>query len=101
MTILCGIAAWPQTCPGVVVPGQLAYHAADAPSGTTSRDQRMTPEEGGTYYDRQEVRGPAERETAMFSALPGLIHHAIDNAPWFAERLGGIEPDRITSCAAL
>ena len=61
----------------------------------------MSPEEGGTYYDRQEVRAPAERETSMLNALPGLVRHAIDNAPWFAERLAGIEPDQVTSRAAL
>ena len=55
------------------------------------------PEQGAAYYDRQEVRDPAEREVATFHALPGLIRHALDNAPYFAERLAGIDPDRVTS----
>ena len=33
------------------------------------------PETGGTYYDRQEVRDPDERESSIFNALPGLIRH--------------------------
>ena len=52
------------------------------------------PETGGTYYDRQEVRNPAEREASMFHALPGLIRHALDNAPFFAELLAGNRPGR-------
>lgn len=59
------------------------------------------PETGASYYDRQEVRDPAEREAALFNGLPGLIRHALDNAPCFAERLAGIDPDAITSRAAL
>lgn len=56
---------------------------------------------GATYYDRQEVRDAAERESAMFHALPGLIRHALDNAPHFAATLAGVEPDSVTSRAAL
>jgi phenylacetate-CoA ligase len=59
------------------------------------------PETGATYYDRQEVRNPGEREMAIFHALPGLLRHALDNAPYFAELLGGIDPDAVTSRAAL
>ena len=55
------------------------------------------PETGGTYYDRQEVRNPADREASTFHALPGLLRHALDNAPYFAEQLAGIEPDAIAS----
>ena len=59
------------------------------------------PETGGTYYDRQEVRDPEERESSIFNALPGLIRHALDNAPYFAETLAGIEPDNVASRADL
>ncbi len=59
------------------------------------------PETGGTYYDRQEVRDPEERESSIFNALPGLIRHALDNAPFFAELLGGVDPDMIASRADL
>lgn len=58
-------------------------------------------ETGGTYYDRQEVRDPEERESSIFNALPGLIRHALDNAPHFAETLAGIEPDNVASRADL
>jgi phenylacetate-CoA ligase len=54
-------------------------------------------ETGTTYYDRQEVRSPADREASIFHALPGLIRHALDNAPFFAEHLAGLQPDAITS----
>jgi phenylacetate-CoA ligase len=59
------------------------------------------PETGATYYDRQEVRNPGEREMAIFHALPGLIRHALDNAPHFAELFEGVDPDAVTSRAAL
>ncbi|MFZ1428657.1 MAG: AMP-binding protein [Geminicoccaceae bacterium] len=55
------------------------------------------PETGGTYYDRQEVRDPDERESSIFNALPGLIRHALDNAPFFSELLAGVDPDTIVS----
>ena len=58
------------------------------------------PETGGSYYDRQEVRNPADREASTFHALPGLLRHALDNAPYFAEQLAGIEPDAIASRGA-
>jgi len=58
-------------------------------------------ENGRTYFDRQEVRDALERERSIFHALPGLIRHAIDNAPFFREQLAGIEPDSVTSRAAL
>lgn len=59
------------------------------------------PESGAVFYDRQEVRKPAEREQAIFHALPGLIRHALDNAPAFARHLGDIDPDTIVDRAAL
>lgn len=52
---------------------------------------------GGTYYDRQEVRRPEERKSSIFNALPGLIRHALDNAPFFADLLAGIDPDAVAS----
>jgi phenylacetate-CoA ligase len=58
-------------------------------------------ENGRTYFDRQEVRDPSERERSIFHALPGLIRHAIDNAPFFREQLAGIEPDAVSSRDAL
>jgi phenylacetate-CoA ligase len=59
------------------------------------------PETGGTYYDRQEVRNPEEREASIFHALPGLIRHALDNAPFFADLLIGVDPDAVASRADL
>jgi phenylacetate-CoA ligase len=59
------------------------------------------PENGGVFYDRQEVRNPAEREQSLFHALPGLVRHALDNAPFFSRALHGIDPDQVTDRAAL
>lgn len=59
------------------------------------------PESGGVFYDRQEVRKPAEREQAIFHALPGLIRHALDNAPAMAAHLGDLDPDQVVDRAAL
>lgn len=56
---------------------------------------------GDAYFDRQEVRDPQQRETSMFHALPGLLRHAIDNAPLFAERLSSIDPSAIRTREAL
>jgi phenylacetate-CoA ligase len=58
-------------------------------------------ENGRTYFDRQEVRDANERERSIFHALPGLIHHAVDNAPFFREHLAGIDPDLVTSRSVL
>ncbi len=54
-----------------------------------------------TYWDRQEVRSSADREFATFGALPGLIRHAIDNAPFYAGRFDGIDLDAINNREAL
>jgi phenylacetate-CoA ligase len=59
------------------------------------------PENGATYYDRQEVRNAADRERSIFHALPGLLRHAIDNSAHYAGALKGIEPDSVTDRAAL
>lgn len=59
------------------------------------------PESGATYYDRQEVRNAADRERSIFHALPGLLRHAIENSPYYAEALRGLEPDGVTDRAAL
>ncbi|MGD9509800.1 MAG: phenylacetate--CoA ligase family protein [Geminicoccaceae bacterium] len=58
-------------------------------------------EHSATFYDRQEIRDPADREAALFHALPGLVRHALDNASFFAGHLGAIEPDAVTSRAEL
>ena len=59
------------------------------------------PDTKAIFFDRQEVRSAAEREAAIFHALPGLVRHALDNAPGIAGQLNGIEPDRVASPAVL
>ena len=61
----------------------------------------MMPETSATYYDRQEVRNAADRERAIFHALPGLIRHAIDNSPHYAASLRGVDADAVTDRSAL
>lgn len=53
------------------------------------------------YFDALETRDPADRERAVFDALPAQIRHAKRNAPGWAGLLRDVEPDAITSRAAL
>lgn len=59
------------------------------------------PDEAQAYFDRQEVRDPADREASLFQALPGLLRHAIDNSPYFAARFSDIKASDICSRGAL
>jgi phenylacetate-CoA ligase len=52
------------------------------------------------HYDTLETREPAIREADLFSRLPDMLRQAMA-APAYAERLGGIDPARVTSRAAL
>ena len=52
------------------------------------------------HFDSLETRDPAERERDLMSRLPELIARAA-GAPGWAEQLGGVEPESITSRAAL
>jgi phenylacetate-CoA ligase len=54
-----------------------------------------------TYYDDLETRGPASREAALLSALPGLVAHAQKAAPAFGKLLAGVDAATVTSRAAL
>ncbi len=53
------------------------------------------------YCDALETRPPAQRETALMSALAAQIAHAKAHAPAFASSLAGIDAAAITSRAAL
>lgn len=53
------------------------------------------------HFDTLETRSPAEREAALFAALPGLIAHARAHGAAWARRLADIDPATITSRAAL
>ncbi len=52
------------------------------------------------HFDSLETRDPAEREQALFAALPGILAHAMQ-APGWARHLAGIDPQSVTSRAAL
>jgi phenylacetate-CoA ligase len=64
-------------------------------------DVRSSPEGKGVFYDRLEVRAAKSRDKSMLTALPGFLHQAIESAPAVAVQLKGIDPDRVTSFAAL
>lgn len=51
-------------------------------------------------FDTLETRDPAEREATLFARLPAILKQAA-MAPAYAERLKGIDPDRIGSREAL
>lgn len=53
------------------------------------------------HYDDLETREPAVREAALFARLPGLICHAIGQAPGWARQLDRVDPKAITSRDAL
>jgi phenylacetate-CoA ligase len=55
----------------------------------------------GVHYDPLETRDPAQRDAQLLAALPGLLHHARESAPALGAHLAGLDPDRITSFAAL
>jgi len=53
------------------------------------------------YYDFLETRDPAEREKALLAALPAQIAHAKKNAPGFSRILADVDPQSVTTRAAL
>ena len=59
----------------------------------------MTATEG--FYDTLETRDPAEREAALMAALPEQVALAKRRAPAYAALLAEIEPESVTSRAAL
>jgi phenylacetate-CoA ligase len=54
-----------------------------------------------SHFDRLEVRTPEEREAHLFSELPSRIAHARSKSPYFAEILGGVQPNDVNSRRAL
>jgi len=54
-----------------------------------------------THFDTLETRDPELRRKQQLASLRGQLAHAKANAPAFAQRLAGIEPDDVTSPEAL
>ena len=52
------------------------------------------------YYDQLEVRETAQRERALFDAMPAIITRAL-TAPGWARHLSGVDPASVASRAAL
>ena len=52
------------------------------------------------HYDSLEIRDPATRERAQFAQLPQFLGRAM-TAPGWAKHLAGIDPNSVTSRAAL
>jgi phenylacetate-CoA ligase len=53
------------------------------------------------HYDALETRDPAERERALFAALPRQIERARERSARYRELLSGVAPDDIATRAAL
>lgn len=53
------------------------------------------------HYDSLEARTPVEREAMLMAALPGQVAYASKNSAAFAEILRGVDPEHVTSRAAL
>lgn len=53
------------------------------------------------YFDALETRSQEVRERQQMAALPSLISFAKSYAPAYAELLAGVDPDAVTSPAAL
>jgi phenylacetate-CoA ligase len=53
------------------------------------------------HYDALESRSPAEREAALFAALPALLARAKSTAPGWGRILAGHDPAAVRSRAAL
>jgi phenylacetate-CoA ligase len=54
-----------------------------------------------SYFDRLEIRDPEQREREQIAALVRQIAHAKAHAPAFAKSLAGVDPQAVTSRAAL
>jgi phenylacetate-CoA ligase len=54
-----------------------------------------------SHFDTLETRDPELRRKQQLASLRGQIAHAKANAPAFAQRLAGVDPDDITSPEAL
>src|SRR5262245_23611225 len=55
---------------------------------------------GDRHYDSLETRDPDDRERDFFGRLPDLIALAL-SAPGWASQLAGVDPNAVTSRAAL
>ena len=54
-----------------------------------------------SFFDANETRDAATRETALMAALPGIIAAAQGSAPAYRKRLAGIRPETIANRQAL
>jgi phenylacetate-CoA ligase len=55
---------------------------------------------GDRHYDSLEIRDPDDRERELFGRLPDLVAVAL-SAPGWATQLAGVDPNAVTSRAAL
>lgn len=53
------------------------------------------------FYDDLETRAPEAREGSLMARLPGLVRHAMDKAPGWAQLLKGVDANAVTSRKAL
>jgi len=57
--------------------------------------------ETGPFYDDLETRDPAQREEALFAALPEHVAKAREKAPYYSRLLSHIDPAQVTDRQAL
>jgi phenylacetate-CoA ligase len=53
------------------------------------------------HYDALETRAPREREKELLARLPAQVAHAMAHAPFYAERLAGVDAHSIRTRGAL
>lgn len=53
------------------------------------------------FFDEYETRDAAAREADLFARLPGLVSHAMDEAPSWRAHLEGIDPAALNTAEAL
>lgn len=70
-------------------------------SSTSTATTTTTAATSDRYFDQLEIRDPQSREKTQFEALPAFIVQAMAVAPAWAKQLDGVEPQAITSRAAL
>src|SRR5262249_4427719 len=105
------ISAWPKaganrsaraSITGGASAGWRSSAAASRPSAASARRECRPACDlmGDRHHDSLETRDPDDRERDFFGRLPDLIALAL-SAPGWASQLAGVDPNDVTSSAAL
>src|SRR5262249_37931174 len=93
-----GILSRHRRGPAQIVSRRQALPAAQALAGLVRR--KVHGAMRSDHYDQLETRDPRERERDAFARLPNLVARAL-SAPGWAAQLAGIDPNAVSSRAAL